>query len=196
MQKRPSRCATRILLSFLTGLPLAAAAQEVTYQVEPTHTFVYFEVMHYGTATVRGRFDKTEGRIKVDRTARTGSADITVATTSINSGIAAFDGMLKSDKFFDAANHPQATFKAHQFVFGDIGSVDALEGELALRGNAKPVRLTATHFNCYQHPVLQREICGGDFVADINRRDWGISSYDVIPDKVRLLIQIEAVRQP
>ena len=191
----PSTSAALIALILASLASSAATAQEVTYVVEPTHSFVYFEVVHYKTSTVRGRFDKTEGTIKVNREARTGSADITVHTTAINTGIPAFDGMLKSDKFFDAANHPQAQFKATGFTFGSDASVQAVQGQLTLRGQTKPVSLKASHFNCYQHPVLQREICGGDFSANINRRDWGISSYDVIPDDVRIVIQLETIRQ-
>ncbi|QNP48159.1 YceI family protein [Diaphorobacter aerolatus] len=172
-----------------------ANAETVTYELEPTHTFVYFEVMHYKTATVRGRFDKSQGKVLVDREKRTGSADVTIQLTSLNSGVAAFDAMLKSDKFFDASNHPEARFKATSFSFGNEDKVQSVEGELSLRGKTKPVSLKALHFNCYQHPMLKREICGGDFVANINRRDWDISSYDVIPDDVRLVIQIEAIRQ-
>ena len=119
--------AALIALTLASLTSTAATAQEVTYVVEPTHSFVYFEVVHYKTSTVRGRFDKTEGTIKVNREARTGSADITVHTTAINTGIPAFDGMLKSDKFFDAANHPQAQFKATEFTFGSDASVQAVQ---------------------------------------------------------------------
>ncbi len=184
--------AMALLAAFFTG---NALAETETYTIDPTHTFVYFEVMHYKTATVRGRFDKTEGSVALDRQARHGQADITIHTTSINSGIPAFDGMLKSDKFFDAANHPQARFTSSKFAFTDDAGIAAVDGTLTLRGKTAAVRLKARHFNCYQHPVVQRQVCGGDFVAEINRRDWGISSYDVIPDDVRLVIQIEAVRQ-
>jgi polyisoprenoid-binding protein YceI len=58
------------------------------------------------------------------------------------------------------------------------------------------VTLTATNFNCYQNPMLKREVCGGDFETTIQRSHFG-SSYGLpgIPDNIKLLIQVEAVRQ-
>ena len=60
-------------------LPLAAAAtlltgmaqvQAASYAIDPTHTFVTFEISHFGTSTNRGRFDKKEGTVAFDRAAR------------------------------------------------------------------------------------------------------------------------------
>ena len=34
-----------------TALASAVSAQAATYNIEPTHTFVTFEVMHFGTST-------------------------------------------------------------------------------------------------------------------------------------------------
>jgi len=67
---------------------------------------------------------------------------------------------------------------------------------LTLRGKTNPVTLTANNFNCYDNPMLKREVCGGDFEATIQRTQWGVN-YGVpgIPDSVRVVIQIEAVKQ-
>ncbi|HNK18568.1 MAG TPA: polyisoprenoid-binding protein, partial [Piscinibacter sp.] len=34
-----------------------AQAQSASYSIDPTHTFVTFEAKHFGTSTLRGRFD-------------------------------------------------------------------------------------------------------------------------------------------
>ena len=69
-------------------------------------------------------------------------------------------------------------------------------GNLTLLGQTHPVTLKATKFNCYTNPLVKREVCGGDFETTIARSQWGIS-YGVpgIPDNIRLLIQIEAIKQ-
>jgi polyisoprenoid-binding protein YceI len=56
--------------------------------------------------------------------------------------------------------------------------------------------LKATRFNCFMHPALKREVCGGDFETTIQRSLWG-STYGLpgIPDNVRLLVQVEAIKQ-
>ena len=59
------------------------------------------------------------------------------------------------------------------------------------------VTLTATNFNCYDSTMLKREVCGGDFETTITRSQWGMGwglAFG-IPDKIRLLIQVEAVKQ-
>ncbi len=54
-------------------------------------------------------------------------------------------------------------------------------------------RRKATSFNCYAHPILKREVCGGDFETVIQRSQWGVN--DGVPDNVKLVVQVEAVKQ-
>ncbi len=172
-----------------------AQAQSATYSVDPTHTFVTFEAKHFGTSTLRGRFDKKEGTVQIDRAAKSGKAEITIDITSVSTGVGPLDGHLKSKDFFDAANNPSAKFTADKFVF-DGDKVTEVVGALTMMGKSNPVTLKATNFNCYQNPMFKREVCGGDFETTITRSQWGIS-YGVpgIPDNIRLLIQIEAIKQ-
>ena len=58
-----------------------AQAQSATYAIDPTHTFVTFEASHFGTSTLRGRFDKKEGTVQFDRAAKTGKVEITIDMT-------------------------------------------------------------------------------------------------------------------
>ncbi len=175
----------------------AAFAQTATYKVEPTHTFVHFEAKHFGTSTNRGRWDKKDGEIQFDKTAKTGKVDITIDMNSINTGVAPFDGHLKSADFFDTANFPIARFVGSGFKF-DGDKVTEVSGELTMRGKTGPLTLKASGFNCYMHPRLQREICGGDFEAMIQRSLWGVSfgvANNAIPDNIRITIQVEAIKQ-
>ena len=59
----------------------AGAAQAAPYAIDPTHTFVTFEISHFGASTNRGRFDKKQGTVAFDRAAKTGKVDITIDTT-------------------------------------------------------------------------------------------------------------------
>ena len=172
-----------------------AQAEAVTYAVEPLHTYVTFEVRHFATSTNRGRFDKKEGSITLDRAAKTGRADITIDTASISSGLALFDGHLRGDNFLRVKDFPTAKFTGDKFSF-DGDKVSAVSGTLTLLGKTQPITLNATHFNCYDNPMLKREVCGGDFEATLQRSAYGMSyGLPGIPDSVKLVIQIEAVRQ-
>jgi polyisoprenoid-binding protein YceI len=172
-----------------------AQAQTATYTLDPTHTFVTWEALHFGTSTSRGRFDKKEGKVTIDRTAKTGSVDITIDMASINTGVAPFDNHLRGKDFFDVANHPTARFQASGFSF-DGTKVTGVKGTLTMLGKTQPVELKASRFNCYDNPFFKREVCGGDFETTIQRSQWG-STYGLpgIPDNVRLLVQVEAVKQ-
>lgn len=172
-----------------------AQAQSATYAIDPTHTFVTFEVLHFGTSTNRGRFDKKSGTISLDKAARTGRADILIETGSINTGTAAFDKHLQSKDFFDSQAHPTARFVAEKFSF-EAEKVAGVSGLLTLLGKTQPVTLKASRFNCFEHPRLKREVCGGDFETTIQRSQWGMAyGIGAIPDTVRLVIQVEAVKQ-
>ena len=174
----------------------SAHAQSASYAIDPTHTFASFEVIHFGTSTNRGRFDKKEGTVQFDRAGKTGAVDITLQTGSISTGVVPFDNHLKSKDFFNAAEHPTARFVSERFVFnGD--KVSEVVGKLTLLGNTQPVTLKATNFNCYNSPMLKREVCGGDFEATIDRTQWGMNTYVPAGQRgdVRLVIQVEAVRQ-
>ncbi len=177
-----------------TGL---ARAESSTYSIDQSHTFVTFEVVHYGTSTSRGRFDKKDGTVILDRVAKTGKVDLSIDSASMNTGLASFDKVLQGANFLDAAKHPVIKFTSEQFVFnGD--KVSEVVGNLTLLGQTHPVTLKASNFNCYANPFTKREVCGGDFDAIIQRSQWGMN-YSVskgIPDQVRLVIQVEAVKQP
>ncbi|MCO5978203.1 YceI family protein [Ideonella oryzae] len=177
-------------------LATAAQAEPVTYKIEPTHTYATFEIMHFATSTNRGRFDKKEGTVVLDKAAKTGKVDVTIDMTSIDSGADAFNKHLQSAEIFDAAKYPTAQFVGDKFSFnGD--KVTQIDGQLTLHGKTNPVTLKALNFNCYMNPMVKREVCGGDFEANLVRSQYGID-YGLnwgFPDNVRVVIQVEGVKQ-
>ena len=173
-----------------------AHAETATYVVEPTHTFANFEIGHFGASVNRGRFDKKEGTVQLDKAAKTGKVEITFDVSSINTGTPAFEKHLQSADLFNVAQYPTFKFVGDKFTFeGD--KVTSVAGELTLLGKTLPVTLKANQFNCYQSPMLKREVCGGDFETTIDRTQWGMN-YGVewgFPKNVHILAQIEAVKQ-
>lgn len=184
------------LLAAAAVLSTAGFAQAAEYAIDPTHTFATFEIGHFGTTTNTVRFDKKEGTVSFDRAAKSGKVDVSIDMTSVNSGTAMFDKHLQSPEIFDAAKYPKSRFVSTQFVFnGD--KVSAVEGQLTMLGKTQPVTLKANQFNCYDSPMLKREVCGGDFDATIDRTAFGVN-YGVdwgFPKSVRLVVRIEAVKQ-
>jgi polyisoprenoid-binding protein YceI len=174
----------------------AAVADGASYNIDPTHTAATFEILHFGTSTLRGRFDRKAGQVQFDRAGKTGRVELTLEMGSVNTGVAAFDRFLQGKEMFNAADFPTAHFVGDSFAFsGD--KVSAVSGTLTLLGKTNPVTLQASHFNCYINPLFRREVCGGDFEATIQRSQWGLNYGNpaYAPDSVRLLIQVEAIKQ-
>ncbi len=185
-----------LLAAAALGLTLNAQAQNASYVIDPTHTFVYFEIGHYGTSTNRGRFDRKEGSVQLDRAAKSGKVEISFDLASVSTGVPMLDKHLQSADFFDTAKYPNAKFVGDKFGF-DGNKVVQVGGSLTLRDKTLPVVLKATRFNCYINPLLRRETCGGDFETTIKRSQWGMRyGLDAgVPDEVRLLVQVEAIKQ-
>jgi len=172
----------------------AAQSQPVAYALDAEHTRVHWEVLHYGTSTIRGRFDRLQGSVTLDRTARSGDVSISVDTASVSTGVPALDRVLRGNNFFVSNRHPQAYFVSRQLRL-DGERVSEVHGEATLRGIGVPLTLRALSFSCRTHPVLQREVCGGDFEGELAQSDFGMTfGLSFTSDRVRLLIQIEALR--
>ena len=185
----------KTLLAALLVAAAGAHAQSATYAIDPTHTFVTFEAKHFGISTNRGRFDKKEGSITIDPAAKTGKAEVTIDMSSINTGTVNFDGHLKSKDFFNVEQFATAKFVGDKFEF-DGNKVKSVAGTLTLLGKTMPVTLTAEGYGCFDHPRLKREVCGGDFTTTIQRSQWGMAyGLPGIPDSVKLVIQVEAIKQ-
>lgn len=189
---------TTIIAAALAATVCASTAHAdvSTYAIDPAHTFVTFEIGHLGTSTSRGRFDKKEGYVKLDKVGKTGKVDLTLETMSINTGTAAFDKKLQSEDFLNSAKFPTVKFVADKFSFGG-DKVTEVAGQLTMLGKTNPVVLKANNFNCYAHPMLKREVCGGDFETTIQRTQWGMGwgMNFGIGDAVKLVVQVEAIKQ-
>jgi len=175
---------------------LVATAQADTYKIDPTHTYVTYEILHFGTSTNRGRFDKKEGTVEFDRAAKTGHVDVTFDVAGASTGYAAMDKHLLSPDILDAEKFPTVHFVGDKFTF-DGDKVTAVSGELTIKGKTGPVTLKANHFNCYTNPMLKREVCGGDFETEIDRPFYGVD-YGVpygFSKSLKLVVQVEAIHQ-
>ena len=90
--------------------------------------------------------------------------------------------------------HPKAWFVSRRFVF-DADRLVGVEGDFTLRGITRTLVLRAGHFDCQPHPQSRRELCGGDFEAELKASEFGLTyALPFTADRVRLVIQVEAAR--
>ena len=180
-----------LVSSFAAG---ALAAPE-TFNVEPTHTYPRFEYSHFGYSNQQQRFDKTSGKLVIDRAAKTGSVDVTIDATSVNTGYALFNQHIQGADFFDTAKHPTITFQSNKVKFEGDKPV-AIEGELTIKGVTKPVTLTVTSFHSMPHPMLKKDAIGANASAKVKRSEFNMGkNVPYVSDEVTLTIAVEAIKE-
>ena len=183
------------ILALAVGFSIPALAVPETYVIDNNHTFPKFEYSHFGYSLQQSRFDKTSGKITIDRAAKTGSAEITIDTRSVNTGNETFNGHLKGDVFFDVEKFPTITYKATRFKFEGDKPV-AIDGDLTVKGITKPVTLTLTAFNCMPHPMLKKDVCGANATAKVKRSEFNLAKYvPNVGDDVTISIAVESVKE-
>ena len=183
------------MLAALAALGFSGAAVAAdSYTLDPDHTFPRFEISHLGFSTHHGQFNKTKGKLVLDRAAGIGSVDITVDTASISTGDPALEKHLRSDDFFNVAKFPAMAFRARTLRFNGDMPVAAL-GELTLLGVTRPLTLSISRVKCGPHPVLKKEECGAEVSGTLKRSDFGMKAYvPLVGDEVTLHIQVEAYK--
>lgn len=183
------------LLSLVAAFSTAALAAPETYTLDGTHTLPRFSYSHFGYSTQLSRFDKTSGKIVIDRQAKSGSVDVTIDTTSVNTGYPLFNEHIQGVDFLNTAKYPTAKFTSNQLKFKGEQLV-AVDGTLTLKGISKPVTLTVTSFQCMPHPMLKKDACGANATAVVNRTDFNMGKYAPnVGDEVTITIPVEAIKE-
>jgi len=174
---------------------LTAFAAQETYTFDPAHTYPYFAINHLGFSTMYGRFNKTSGRLIVDKEAKLAALDLVIDAGSIDTGHQKRDEHLRSPDFFNVSEFPFITFKSLSAKFeGDVAT--SVDGELTLHGVTKPVTVAIEFMRCADHPMDKGKfVCGFGASAQINRSDFGMKyGLPAIGDEVRLIFEVEAQR--
>lgn len=183
---RAAACAAALCALLAGG---AAAAAPVAYTLEPEHSFVQFELLHFGTSTLRGRFGPIAGEVALDLEARAGSARIAIETAGVSTGLRVFDARIRRADLLASDDFRQAVFSAESFRF-DADRLVEVGGTLTLRGVTRPLVLRALRFGCETQAA--RRVCGGDFEGELLRSDFGIVYLvPLVADRVRLLVQVQ-----
>lgn len=193
----------------LAGLLLCAAAspsraEPAAYTLDPAHTFAHFELLHFSTSTVRGRLGPVTGVVELDRAAQRGTVSLRIPVAGVSTGVPVFDARLRAPDLLATAAFPEAFFVASRLRF-EGERLAEVRGEFTLRGNSQPLSLRALRFACRSDPpgapdatgaAAGSEVCGGDFEAEFDRSDFGISfGLPFIANRVRLVVQAEGRRQ-
>ena len=189
--------ATRMTLIAATFAALSSSvfAAPETFVIDNSHTFPSFSYSHFGYSKQLSRFDKTTGTIVLDKAAKTGSVDVTIDTTSVNTGSTLFNEHIQGADFFDTAQYPTATFKSTKVHFKGDKPV-AVDGDLTIKGVTKPVTLKMESFHLMPHPMLKKDALGANAVTKVKRSEFNMGKYTPhVGDDVTIEIAVEAIKQ-
>lgn len=177
-------------------LALAAAsagAQPAAFVLDSAHSFVHFEVLHFGTSTSRGRFGPISGVVTLDRAAGRGEVGLRISTASVDTGLPTFNARLREADLLASAEYPEAFFVASQFRF-EGQTLTEVRGEFTLRGVSQPLSLFARRFGCRSEKGT--EVCGGVFEGEILRSEFGATfGLPFVADRVRLVVHVHGRRR-
>lgn len=183
---------TMLTALFAFAAPVQAAPE--TYVIDNDHTSSQFSFNYLGVASQTNRFEKTSGKVVLDHTAKTGSVEVTIDATSINTGHALFNAHIQAAGFFDTAKYPAITFKSSKLALD--GDQMSLAGDLTIKGVTKPVTLAVTQFQCIPHPTLKAETCGAHATVTVKRSDFNMGKYALLAsNNVTLNLAIQAVKE-
>lgn len=184
------RAAPAAALALAAGTAFAAP---VAYEIDPTHTDVVARWSHFGFSNPIAHFGQVDGRIVYDPDdVAASSVEVVLPLSGLSSHVPKFDEHLRSDDFFDAANHPQATFRSTSVEAAGEGRLK-VAGELTIKDNTRPVVLDVVLNRVGAHPMTGRPTIGFDATATVKRSDFGLGLYAPnVSDEVELRITTEA----
>jgi polyisoprenoid-binding protein YceI len=179
----------------------AAAASVLptgTWEIDPVHSSVEFSVKHVGVATVKGRFNEFEGTLEIG--ADGAIAYGTVQVQSVDTRQPQRDDHLRSPDFFDVAEHPTIDFRST--AIRQTGEDELqIDGDITIHGVTRPITLDAElEGSGVDHQGNER--VGLSARGEIKRSDFDMrfnaalgTGNLVVGDKVKILVEVSAVKQ-
>lgn len=169
-----------------------------TWKVDPVHSSVEFHVKHLGIATVKGQFKTFEGTLEVggDGARAFGTVDV----ASVDTREPQRDEHLRSADFFEVESFPQITFESTAIRPLDEDEFE-IDADLTIHGVTRQVTLKAT-FEGAETDHQGNDRVGVSASTQISRSDFDIkfnaalgSGNLVVADKVKILVEVSAVKQ-
>jgi len=182
-----------LLVAALFAFAGSVFAAPVTYKLDPTHTNVLASWDHFGFSNPSVNFGQADGTLVYDADkVSASSVQVTLPLTGLSALADQFYDHLTSDKWFDAAKYPTATFKSTKVEATGEGKLK-VTGDLTIKGITKPVVLDVTLNKAGEHPMKKVPAIGFDATATVKRSDFGVGAYaPMVSDEVSLRITTEA----
>src|SRR5215211_3423075 len=176
-----------------TGLPAG------TWNVDPVHSSVEFQVRNMGIVTVKGFFGDFEGAIELGDEPESSRATGKVRTASVHTRSEKRDEHLRSADFFDVDAHPEIRFESTRIEIREEGAFRVV-GDLTIKGVTSEVEVDARLEGTTLDPWGGERI-GISATGEVDRRDFGLewdvrtpTNVPLASHKVRIELHLGAVR--
>lgn len=183
-------------------LAIPAFASAAPWSIDTDHSNVGFKVRHMMVSNVKGEFAKYSGIVDIDDKDVTKSkVEVTIDTTSVNTGVVKRDEHLKSADFFDVAKYPTMTFISKKVKKAGNNKLKVY-GYLTLHGVTKEVVLDVEGpTKAYKDPWGNTKR-GAVATVKINRKDFGLkwnaaieSGGVMVGEEITIALEIELLKK-
>ena len=184
----------RIITAALICTSISAVqAAPVTYQMDPTHTFVLLSRSNYGFSNpiIVAVIDRGTLVFDSDDPSKS-SVRVTLPVARIDTFVAQLDKEFQSPMFFDIARFPSITFQSTR-VQATRNDRYTITGNLTAHGVTRPVVLHARLNKAGKNPMTRRQAIGFDATATLKRSDFGLNfNVPNVSDEIAMKITIQA----
>ncbi len=166
------------------------------YVLDPAHASILFKIDHLGFSNYVGRFNIFDASLTGDPEHPEAATVIaSVDMTSLDIANSEFAAELMGPDWFDAAAHPQATFRTYGLKI--VGENETyISGDLTLKGKTQAVIIRARLNGSAFDRLRGADVVGFSATLELKRSDFGIDKYSgLITDEVIIEIEAEFVRQ-
>lgn len=170
------------------------------WNLESSHSELTFKVRHMMISNVSGSFKQFSSTLTTeDEDINSAKVTFTIDVDSISTNNDQRDGHLKSEDFFDAANHPQITFASTKVEKAD-GDNYKVHGDLTVRGITKQIAVDVEFGGIVKDPWGYIR-AGFTATGKINRKEYGLhwsavteAGGLVVSDDVKFELHVEYVK--
>ncbi len=182
------------MLSCVMVCAVPGAVLAADYEIDPSHAFVEFRILHLEYSLLAGRFNTISGNFQWDKAQPERSRiEVTIDTASIDTNWAERDKHLRSANFLSVDEFPTAKFVSTGYTGDATGGT--LQGKLSLHGVTKAITLQAKVIGEGRDPWGGYR-AGFFATTTIKRSDFGVNKFELGPasDPMDFALMIEGIR--
>ncbi len=173
------------------GLNIASG----TYTLDKTHGYITFSYSHQGYSNPWLRFRDFDVTLELDtENLAASTAEVSVNTASIDTGVDEFDQHMVGERFFNVEAFPKASFTTTSVEMTGERSMD-LTGDLTIKGVTKPVTLAVKLNKTGQHFRSRKDMLGFSGTTSLKRSDFDLGyAVPMVGDEVAITVEVELIK--